>query len=188
MNARACFVASLAIVGFACGAKNEKPATEPAPVVGESTAPPIAPKPAPPIDTRTVVEDAAAPPEGSLYARLGGREGLVRIVDAFLVALESDPKLHRRFAPVLSSRKESFKTMLVDELCVVTEGNCTYRGRTMKEAHKGLAVTEPEWNAFMLALKSALEESHVPEVEQLDLLTALAPMRLDIITVSGRRR
>ena len=51
----------------------------------------------------------------------------------------------------------------------------------MKEAHKGMKITEAEWNATVSALKAALDENKVAENEQNDLIAAIAPMKDDIV-------
>ena len=56
----------------------------------------------------------------------------------------------------------------------------------MKEAHKGMKITDAEWNATVSALKAALDENKVGENEQNDLIAAIAPMKEDIVEVKAK--
>jgi hemoglobin len=56
----------------------------------------------------------------------------------------------------------------------------------MKDSHKGMKVTEAEWNATVSALKAALDENKVAENEQNDLIAAIAPMKDDIVEVKPK--
>ncbi len=42
---------------------------------------------------------------------------------------------------------EKLKSNLADQICDATGGPCSYLGRDMKTAHKGMNITEAEWNA-----------------------------------------
>ncbi|HYS70743.1 MAG TPA: group 1 truncated hemoglobin, partial [Gemmatimonadaceae bacterium] len=75
------------------------------------------------------------------------------------------------------------KTELVDQICAETGGPCAYTGRSMKEAHRNMKVTDGEFNALVEDLTSALNTFKVPDREQKELLTALGAMKGDIVEV-----
>jgi hemoglobin len=51
----------------------------------------------------------------------------------------------------------------------------------MKTVHKGMKITEGEWNATVEALVKALDKNNVPIGAKTALLGALGPMKPDII-------
>jgi hemoglobin len=124
---------------------------------------------------------AEASKSKSLFERLGGKEGLEKVVDAFTKNMAANDVTKKRFAKLSKERVEAMKKKTVDQLCKETGGECEYTGKPMKEAHKGMKITEAEWNAMIKALHAALEEHGVGETEQSDVLALLAPMRDEIV-------
>jgi hemoglobin len=51
----------------------------------------------------------------------------------------------------------------------------------MKTTHKGMKITEAEWNATVENLVKAMDKHKVGAKEKSDLLGALAPMKADIV-------
>jgi len=51
----------------------------------------------------------------------------------------------------------------------------------MKAAHKGMNITEAEWNATVEALVKALDKRKIPEKEKTELLGLLGPMKKAIV-------
>ena len=60
--------------------------------------------------------------------------------------------------------------MLVEQICAGTGGPCTYTGRSMQAAHKGMNITDAQFNALVEDLQKSLNKFKVPEKEQGDLL------------------
>jgi hemoglobin len=123
-----------------------------------------------------------APPEQpSLYKRLGGREGIAQVVDSFVANVTADDRIKGRFAALKPADVFKFKSNFSDQLCDVTGGPCSYVGRDMKTTHKGMSITEAEWNATVEALVKALDTHKVGAKEKSELLAALGPMKKDIV-------
>lgn len=129
----------------------------------------------------TVAAAADSAPR-SLYDRLGGRDAISAVVDTFVAIVASDSRINRKFA---RSDIPRVKAMLVDQVCAHTGGPCTYSGRTMKEAHRNMGVTEEEFNALVEDLVAALNAYRVPQAEQAELLGALGTMKGDIVEVES---
>ncbi len=150
------------------------------------------PPPKEPSITETVADagaEAEAPPppkEKSLYERLGGKDAIAKVVDGFVAKLAADPKTKKRFTNIKGAKLDHFKTMLVDQLCEATGGAEKYTGKDMKAAHKGMKITEDEWNATVTDLKGALDDAKVPEKETGELFSLLAPMKDDIVEVKPK--
>jgi hemoglobin len=112
---------------------------------------------------------------------MGGREGIRGVVDDFVVFVVADDRIKGRFTGLTPPAVERFKTNVSDQICEATGGLCSYLGRDMKAAHKGLNVTETEWNATVEALVKALDKRKVAEADKTALLGLLGPMKGDIV-------
>ena len=119
----------------------------------------------------------ASPPP--VYQRLGGQPVLVAAVDDFMTIAAADPRIAFRFRDTDTTR---FKAALVRQLCVSTGGPCEYTGRSMKEAHAGMGISNAEFNAMTQDLRRALTQHGVPIETQTDLVAVLEPMRDDVVS------
>ena len=144
-----------------CGPKEGAPADSPAAAVADTTA------------------KAAT---RSLFDRLGGQPAITAVVDSFVAIVAKDTRVNAKFA---KSDVARVKKMLVDQVCAQTGGPCTYTGRTMKETHLNMGVTEGEFNALVEDLVTTLNAFNVPKPEQDELLNALGTMKGDIVEVAG---
>ncbi len=150
------------------------------------------PPPKEPTITETVsdagvdVAEAEAPKQKSLFERLGGKEGITKVVDAFVNNVTHNDVIKKRFTKLPKERVEKFRTNFIAQICKESGGDCEYTGKSMKEAHKNMKITEAEWNATVSALKAALDENKVGENEQNDLIAAIAPMKEDIVEVKPK--
>ena len=131
-------------------------------------------------DTTQAVADSAA--AKSLYDRLGGKAAISAVVDSFVARVAADARINKKFA---RSDVNRVKAMLVDQICAQTGGPCTYLGRSMKEAHTNMGVTDGEFNALVEDLVTTLKSFNVPDKEQNELLAALGTMKGDIVEVPG---
>lgn len=114
----------------------------------------------------------------TLYDRLGGGEGVAAITEDLLVRSANDPRIRDDFA---EADIVNLYERLVEHLCALSGGPCTYNGRDMRAAHAGLGLTEADFNALVEHLVDAMAERGVPITAQNELLAILAPMRGDII-------
>ena len=114
----------------------------------------------------------------TLYERLGGEAGVAAITEGMLARSAEDPRIRDDFA---EADIVNLYERLVEHLCAVTGGPCTYGGRAMKAAHAGLGLTEADFNALVQNLVDAMTERGVPIAAQNELLAILAPMRGDVI-------
>lgn len=124
----------------------------------------------------------------SLYQRLGGKGGLVVIVDAWLARAAADPATAAYFR---AGEGDRIRPLLVDQLCELAGGPCRYAGRDMKIAHAGLRIDRQAYEAMLDSLGRALDEVRVPAADKDALFKLLAPLRKDVIAISravGTRR
>ncbi len=123
---------------------------------------------------------AQASPEKSLYDQLGGKESIRKVMDDFVVRLKADPRIGDQFAATDADRLAS---QLTDQVCEATGGPCKYVGLDMKAAHAGMTITKAHFNALVEVLQTSMNSHNVPLDVQLEVLSMLAPMHRDVITV-----
>jgi hemoglobin len=114
----------------------------------------------------------------SLYQRLGGKPAITAVVDDFVANVAADSRINERFANTNIPR---LKNMLVEQICEATGGPCKYTGRDMKSAHRGMKITDAEFNALVEDLVKSLDKFKVPAKEKGELLAALGGMKPDIV-------
>ncbi|HWN98117.1 MAG TPA: group 1 truncated hemoglobin [Blastocatellia bacterium] len=119
----------------------------------------------------------------SLYSRLGGTKAITAVVDAFVGNVAADNRISKFFADTAKDPKRlaDFKKKLVNQICQVSGGPCKYRGKDMKTAHKGMGITDADFNALVEDLVKALDQFKVGATEKGELLSALGGMKGDIV-------
>jgi len=120
-------------------------------------------------------------PPPTLYKRLGGREGIALVVGDFVTNMAGDSRVNARFKDMKGPEIEKLKSNLADQICDATGGPCSYVGRDMKTTHKGMKITDSEWNATVENLVKALDKNKVDPKDKTELLGVLAPMKADIV-------
>ena len=127
----------------------------------------------------------------SLYDRLGGAYAIATVVDAFIEkllvndTLNANPAINAARAQVPKAGLKFHVTALV---CQVTGGPQTYSGRSMKDAHRHLNITEKEWDAMARDFVEVLDQFKVPKAEQAELLTIVGSTKGDIVIQSAAAR
>ncbi|HZS07161.1 MAG TPA: group 1 truncated hemoglobin [Blastocatellia bacterium] len=121
--------------------------------------------------------------EKSLYERLGKKPAIKAVVDQFVTNCATDTRINKFFADTAKDPKrlKAFKGKLVDQICEASGGPCKYKGKNMKDAHKGMGVKEEHFNALVEDLVKALDKFNVGAKEKGELLGALGPMKADIV-------
>src|SRR6266581_6188274 len=114
----------------------------------------------------------------SLYSRLGGKKAITAVVDEFVNNCAGDSRINKFFADTAKDPKrlKRFKENLVDQICQASGGPCKYKGKTMKAAHKGMGITDADFNALVEDLVKALYNNDTATTEKNELLGALGPM------------
>jgi hemoglobin len=125
--------------------------------------------------------DATPPAPKTLYERLGGKEGVDKIIASLLANATADADIKKLFAKVTGPKLDNFKKQLADFICEKADGGCKYGGKDMKAAHKGMGITDPQWDAFVKDFTLALDENKVGETEKSELFGAIAPLHDDIV-------
>lgn len=117
----------------------------------------------------------------SLYQRLGGYDALAAVTDDFIGRLASDKDIGRFFVGASDDSKKRIRQLVLDQLCAATGGPCIYIGRDMKTVHKGLKITEKDWDASVKHLTATLDKFKVPKKEKEEVLGAISSLKKDIV-------
>jgi hemoglobin len=132
----------------------------------------------------TTIAHAAEPKKPTLYDRLGGAYAIATVVDAFIEKLLVNDTLNANPA-IKEARnrvpKAGLKFHVTALVCQVTGGPQQYTGRTMKDAHSKLHITEKEWDAMVKDFVATLDKYKVPKAEQQELLTIVGGTKGDIV-------
>jgi hemoglobin len=127
---------------------------------------------------------AAQGGQQSLYERLGGISGIATVVDDFVNRLAMNKVVTAN--PRVTEAVEkvglpALKFRLIQQIAAATGGPEKYTGKSMLDAHRGMQITEAEWNATVQELLASLNRFKVPQKEQQELIALLAPMKPDIV-------
>ncbi len=116
------------------------------------------------------------------FEAFGGKEGLTKIMDDFMIGLVADPRTKPFFD---NDKKDFIKAMLVEQMCELMNGGCKYPGRDMKASHANMKVNREAFNALVEQFQFAMDKHDVPFSAQNKLLAKLAPMYREIERTTG---
>jgi hemoglobin len=119
--------------------------------------------------------------QDTLYARLGGYDAIVTVVDNLLPRLTSDPALGRFWNHRGEDGLRRERQLLIDFLCASAAGPLYYVGRDMKTSHRGMGINEDDWKAFIGHLEATLDQFQVAPKERAEVLTFVASTKRDIV-------
>jgi hemoglobin len=119
--------------------------------------------------------------EPTLYKRLGSYDAIAAITDDFLARLIAHPQMQRFFLGASESTRTRRRQYIVDYLCSKTGGPCAYTGRTMKDAHKGLAILESDWTILTTLFQDSLEKFNLHGKETNEIMALIISTKEDIV-------
>lgn len=120
-------------------------------------------------------------PAASLYERLGGKPAIEVVIDKFLANVVADARINKFFAGLDGAAVAKLRGHLVDQVCSATGGDCQYTGRSMKESHTGMNLTDDHFTAIVEDLIAALDDAGVKPADKDELLGILGGLKGDIV-------
>jgi len=118
----------------------------------------------------------------SLYERLGGADGIARIVDDVVEAHMINPLIKARFIP-LRDRPDHLaaaKKHLRDFLGMGSGGPETYSGRSMPDTHRGMNISAQEYMAAIDDILVALDKHRIDDQTRKDVLAIAYSLKGEI--------
>ncbi|GGK73680.1 group 1 truncated hemoglobin GlbN [Sphaerisporangium melleum] len=114
----------------------------------------------------------------SIYDQVGGAEAVAAVVDEFYTRVIADPTLASYFENVDMGKLKAHQRSFV---AAALGGPQEYRGKTMDQAHAGLAITGEAFDTVVGHLAGALAACGVPEETIGTIAAALAPLKEQIV-------
>jgi hemoglobin len=117
----------------------------------------------------------------TLYERLGGYDAIAAVAKDLLRRLRNDSQLGRFWAHRGEDGVQREEQLLIDFLCASAGGPMYYRGRDMALSHRGMRISESDWNVFLGHAGATLAKFKVPEAEQRDVVAFVQSLKKDIV-------
>jgi hemoglobin len=120
----------------------------------------------------------------TLWDRLGGEPGVTKIVDDFVDLAAPDPKIdffrRGKYKPT-DAEVAKMKREIIQQISQATGGPLKYTGPDMKSVHKGMGITQAQFDAAAADLKQALEKNKVAPEDVKRILDAVGSYRKEIV-------
>lgn len=117
--------------------------------------------------------------DDTLFQDMGGQDNIAKIASDTTDNFLADDRIKATFD---NTNMDRFRKLLAEQFCVVAGGPCTYTGRNMHDAHKGLHLDNADFNAVVEDLQKAMDKDGVSFATQDRFLARLAPMQHDVVT------
>ncbi len=117
----------------------------------------------------------------SLYTRLGGYDAITAVVEDLLQRLMSDSQLRRFWDHRGDDGLLREKQLLIDFICDSAGGPLYYTGRDMLTSHRGMGISEDDWERFMGHLDATLDKFAVPATEREQAVAFVESTKADIV-------
>lgn len=136
------------------------------------------------VASASCAEQRPAPKGPSLYERVGGINNIAMLIDDVIErsyvdeVFKANPLIeeaHKRYP------KAAYKYNATSLACMVMGGPQKYTGRSLKDAHQHLLVTETEWQELIKIFKESMNSFKVPQKEQNEILGIIESTKGDIL-------
>jgi hemoglobin len=131
----------------------------------------------------------------TLYERLGGGAGISKIVDDVTDRSLADPRVNferkdidtkwigGKYEPWQPTPEnvERFKRHMVEFLTLASGGPAEYTGREMRIVHKGMNISNSEFDAMVGDIKISMDKLGIASREKRDLLAIIETTRKQIV-------
>jgi len=121
----------------------------------------------------------------ALFERLGGSAGINALVEDIVARHMENPAIRARFQPYLDTPDKLALTKA--HLCAFLEagsgGTAQYTGRNMRDAHRGMNISEAEYMAAMDDILGVLGKHGIDGQTRNDVLAIAYSLKGDILHV-----
>jgi hemoglobin len=128
----------------------------------------------------------------ALFERLGSREGIYRLMSASIDSLHGNEQLNRQNPRLAQVKGRTdplvFKQRVTDFICGITGGPCKYEGRSMRDSHADLGISEGDWRVFVDDFIRVMDDFRIPKLDQHELLMLMDRSKADILAPASTAR
>lgn len=119
----------------------------------------------------------------TLYDRLGRADGISRLVDDIVQAHMENPAISARFLPYREQpdKLQTVKRHLCQFLGAGSGGPEVYEGRSMKDSHRGMNISEAEYMAALDDILQVLDAHKIDEQTRKDVLAIAYSLKGEIL-------
>jgi hemoglobin len=139
---------------------------------------------------RPVAKGPDAKKQQPLWDRLGGEQGVNKVLSDVFAAAAPDPNVDFTRGgkyPLTPENARILQKSVLDFVSSATGGPYKYTGKSMKEAHMGMGITNEQFNAFAGHLKTALEQNGVAPADVSAVLGAVGGTRNNIVEPAEKK-
>jgi len=126
----------------------------------------------------SAMASAQTPP--SLYARLGGTQGVTAFVGDAIDKLAANPQMNQSFNGV---NVQHVKDVLAARICTLAGGGCIDSGARLRELHAGHRIGTTEFSSLVETLRESMRTHDVPLAARNQLLEILGPTNRDAVNL-----
>jgi hemoglobin len=124
----------------------------------------------------------------TLWQRLGGEARVTKVVHDFVKTAAADPKLDFTRGGKYKVDAPKLERDLVDIISQHTGGPLHYTGPNMKEAHKGMHISNKEFDRAVEHFRRALKKNGVPRDAAADVLRIVDSTRTAIVQPAAQKK
>ncbi|WP_254534857.1 group I truncated hemoglobin [Halomarina litorea] len=114
----------------------------------------------------------------TVFDRLGGHEAVESVVNDFYDRVLNDERVIHHFE---DSNTTELRAHQVQFISAVTGGPVEYSGDDMRDAHRGMGITDTEFNVVADHLDTALAENGVSDEDRELVLETVEELRPEIV-------
>lgn len=138
-------------------------------------------------DSNHKTDNSSLKSSETLWYRLGGESAVRAVVHDFVALGASNPNVNfvRQGKPTEWKPKEGdiakLEQRMVEFISEYTGGPLKYKGPNMLTVHRGMQISDAEFDALAADLAKALDQHHVPKKEKDELIAVIGGTRGQIV-------
>lgn len=117
----------------------------------------------------------------TVFDRLGGHEAVESVVDDFYDRVLNDERVIHHFE---DSNTTELRAHQIQFISAVTGGPVEYSGNDMREAHRGMGITDEEFDVVAEHLDTALAKNEVSDEDREQVIATVEELRPEIVEVT----
>lgn len=114
----------------------------------------------------------------TLFDRIGGEEGVKRLVSDFYDRVLDDPELEPFFA---ATPMEKLRSMQYEFFATALDGPIDYSGQPLHYVHQGRGITSRHLTKFMNHLIATIKHVNIDEQERMEMIDRISTYADSII-------